>query len=98
MFSVLACFGVCARSPSLSLPSQSQSTASLGLCGPPPNSLEYSEPVEQGWDMIATAVLVFRLYSFQQQMSSEWEQEQLVWLTEHYGSWTERVLLRLRGR
>ena len=64
----------------------------------PPNSLEDSEPVEQGWDMIATAVLVFRLYSFQQQMSSEWEQEQLAWLTEHYGSWTERVLLRLRGR
>jgi len=48
--------------------------------------------------MIATAVLVFRLYSFQQQMSSEWEQDQLVWLTEHYGSWKDRVLLRLRGR
>ena len=96
MFSVLACFGVCARPPSLSLPSQSQSTASLGNA--PANSLEDSEPVEQGWDMIATAVLVFRLYSFQQQMSSEWEQDQLVWLTEHYGSWKDRVLLRLRGR
>ena len=72
------------------------------MCGSmpaaPPNSLATEEPVEVRWDMLSTALLVFRLYSFGEDMREEWEREQLAWLTEQYGTWTERVMLRLRGR
>ncbi len=87
MFSfLLSC--LCAP-PSLSLPLQSLQSQGLDA---PPNSLVDEEPVEGRWDMMATALLVHRLYAYRADMLPQWEQEQLEWLTEMYGSPSERVV------
>lgn len=93
MFAFLSCFGT--RPASLSLPPDGSMGGSMPEA--PQNSLADEEPVEVRWDMLATALLVFRLYSYKEEMREEWEREQLAWLTEQYGSWVERVLFRLRG-
>ena len=69
-------------------------SASLPSLAAPPNTLECEDsdagdPSE--WGPLATAIAVNKLYHVREQQVEEF-------LIEHYGSWTERLLLRLKTR
>ncbi len=95
MFSALLCF-LPIRPPSPSLP----------IPAAPPNTLEVEEDSgnewdnwrSSPWDIMEQSHMLVRLYTLADQQQREEDEEQLAWLTEHYGTLGERFLMRFRAR
>ena len=69
-------------------------SASLPSLAAPPNTLECEDSDAEDpseWGPLATAIAVNKLYHVREQQVEEF-------LIEHYGCWTEKLLLRLKTR
>lgn len=77
------------------------SATPLPLPPTPCNTLEGEDAGESAWDawdIMAQSAMLVRLYAFAHEQEREEEAEQFAWLTEQYGTWVERFLIRVRRR